>query len=327
MPSELSQALKSLQGFSALSGPVLDQFASFVSMRPVRAGETIFCQGEPSPYCFGVVSGEVVIQHMSKDARFTPKVLGVVGPGGLFGESSIFEDSPRVAMASASLDGKLIAIRGSRLRGWVRKNPETGQPLLLALLQSSLQRLHRTSQELAVVYGVGRLLGSGKPFPDQLSATLDFLKGSLEGLDELVFYQRNAYWEEFSPLMSLPALTDLPAISLQHDIVQAVITAGVVQSLKPATLRRQLAEFKLPWDTRLAMAVIPLFDWDKARDPLQGLLFLASRHQANAFSAEKKLLLTSIAHPLAEALSRHSRHEESKAQTRLQQSKKSFPLQ
>src|SRR5947199_9085478 len=115
MPSELSQALKTLQGFSALSGPVLDQFASFVSMRPVRAGETIFCQGEPSPYCFGVVSGEVVIQHMSKDARFTPKVLGVVGPGGLFGESSIFEDSPRVAMASASLDGKLIAIRGSRL--------------------------------------------------------------------------------------------------------------------------------------------------------------------------------------------------------------------
>jgi CRP-like cAMP-binding protein len=325
MPNELKQGLKSIQGFSALSEAVLEQLVPFASERVVRAGETIFCQGEPSPYCFGVLSGEVVIQHVSKDARFTPKVLGVVGPGGLFGESAILEDNPRAAMASASKDGKLLAIRGSQLRQWIQKNPETGQLLLLALLQSALGRLHRTSQELAVIYGVGRLLGSDKPFPDQLSATLDFLKGSLEGVDDLVFYQRNAYWEEFSPFLSLPALTDLPAIPLQNEMIQKVSAAGITQSFDPKTLQTQLAALKLPWETRLAMAVIPLFDWDKARDPLQGLLFLASGRQANAFAAEKQLLLTSVAHPLAEALSRHSRQEDALAQARLQQSKKSFP--
>src|SRR5882672_2712089 len=107
MSSELREALKSLQGFGALSESVLDQLISLVSARTIRAGETIFCQGEPSPFCFGVLSGEVLIQHVPKDRRFPPKVLGIIGPGGLFGESAVFEDSPRVAMGSASQDGQL----------------------------------------------------------------------------------------------------------------------------------------------------------------------------------------------------------------------------
>ena len=99
-------------------------------------------------------------------------------------------------------------MRGFQLREWIRKNPQASQPLVLALLQSTVGRLHRTSHELAVIYGVGRLLGSQRPFEEQLSITMDFLRASLEGLTDLVFYQRSAYWEEFCPLMSSPALDD-----------------------------------------------------------------------------------------------------------------------
>jgi len=324
MSSELNQALKSLQGFSALEDAALEQLIFFVSIRIIRAGETIFCQGEPSPYCFGVLSGEVVIQRVSKDARFPAKVLGVVGPGGLFGESAIFEDSPRAAMGSGSKDGKLIAIRGPQLREWIQKNPQAGQPLLLALLKTCLDRLHRTSHELSAIYGLGRLLGSDKPFMEQLATALKFLKGSLEGLDDLVFYQRSAYWEELSPLMSLPALEELPPILLQNELVQKVNAAAVAQSFDPKALTLLLSVFKLPWEKRAAVAIIPLFDWDKAQDPLQGMLFLASVNHASAFSAEKQLLLAAMSHPLAEALSRHSRQEDASAQNRLQQSKKSY---
>lgn len=325
MSSELGRALKTLQGFSALSESALELLATFASLRTIRTGETIFCQGEPSPYCFGILSGEVMIQRVSKDRRFPPKVLGVVGPHGLFGESSIFEDSPRAAMASASQDGQLVAIRGTELREWIRRNPEAAQPLLLALLQASQGRLHRTSHELAVIHGVGRLLGSEKPFPEQLGATLDFLKGSLDGLDDLIFYQRNAYWDEFSPVFSSPALTDLPVIPLRNEIAQKVNDAAGVQSFDPKTLRNEFATLKLPWETRVAMAVVPLFDRDKAQDSLEGLLFLASGRQAQAFSTDKQLLLTSVAQPLAEALTRRGRHEDSMAKERLQQSKQSFP--
>ncbi len=324
MSSELIQALKSLHGFNALEEGVLDQLLPFVSMRGVRVGETVFCQGEPSPYCFGVLSGEVVIQHVSKDSRFPPKVLAVVGPGGLFGESSIFEETLRVAMATANKNGKLLAIRGSEFRKWMQMHPETAQPLLLALLKTSLRRLTHTSHELSVVYGIERILGSGRPFLDQLGAAFDFLKGSLEGIDDLVFYQRSAYWEEFVPLMSVPALTDLPALPPENELVQKAQDAGVTQSFDPQTIRSPLGTLKLPWESRLAVAVIPLFDRDKISDSLQGLLLLASARDAETFSTGEKLLLTSIAHPLAEALSRQSRREDTLAQSRLQQSKKSI---
>jgi CRP-like cAMP-binding protein len=321
MSNDLTLALKTVQGFQALPEVVIEQIAPYASVRAVRAGETIFCQGEPSPYCFGVLSGEVIIQHVSKDSRFPPKVLGVVGEGGLFGESSLFEDSPRVAMATASKEGKLAVIRGAELRSWMNQNPESAQPLLLALLQTSLGRLHQTSHELAVVHGVGRILGSDKSFNEQLSAVLEFLKGSLPGLEDMAFYRRSAYWEEFSPVMSLPAVPDLPAIPLQNELVQKANSAGAIQTFEPGAVQVQLEKLQLPWQNRAALAVIPLFDWEKASNPLQGLLLLASTRQANAFSPGEKLLLTSIAHPLAEALSRCGRQEDSLAQQRLQQSK------
>ena len=103
-----------------------------------------------------------------KDKQFMPKMLGVIGAGRLFafGESAIFEGkSPRAAMASASKDGELLVMRGSPLRECIHKNPGTGQPLLLALLQSYLNRLHRTEPRIGRrLRGLDVSLGSGKAF-------------------------------------------------------------------------------------------------------------------------------------------------------------------
>jgi CRP-like cAMP-binding protein len=326
MSKELIQALKSLQGFRALPDVVVEQLEPFASVRTLRSGETIFCQGEPSPYCFGIISGEVVIQHVSKDFRFPPKVLGILGPGDLFGESSIFQDSPRAAMASANTDGKLVTIRGSQLRDWIHRNPAAGQPLLIALLEASLGRMQKTNLELAVIYGVGRLLGSQKPFAEQVSAALEFLRGSLDGLTDVVLYQRSAYWEEFSPLMSFPGLSDLPAIPAAHEIIEKVRQAAAPQIFVPGTISAHLDSFKLPWKTYATLAMIPLFDWERSHDPIQGLLVLASQHSGEVFSSGKQLLLASVALPFAEALSRHIRREDMLAQDRFQKSKRSFPL-
>ncbi len=304
-----------------MSESVLDQLAPFVSTRVMRAGETIFCQGEPSPYCFGVLSGEVVIQRVSINTRFPPKILGMIGAGGLFGESAIFGESARAAMASSSKDGKLLAIRGPQLIEWMKANSQASLSLLMALWKTSMSRLNRTNQELSVIYGIGRLLGSDKPFETQLSTALDFLKGSLEGLDHVVFYRQNPFWQEFSPSMSFPEVPNLESLPLQDPLIQKVSMAGAVQVFDPKEIRASLEAAQLPWNNMAAVAIVPLFDWDKSPNPLQGLLFLASERETTAFSAEKQLLLASLSHPLAEALSRHARQEDSSAQTRLQQSK------
>lgn len=320
MTLPIREALKSIELFASLPESVLDQILPFATVRPARAGETIFCQGEPSPYCFGVLSGEVVIQRVSKNRRYPPKVLSVMRPGHLFGESCFFEESPRAAMASATQDGNLVAIRGDQLREWIRREPFAGNALLVGMLNTSFARLRQTSQELSVIHGIGRLLGSGKPFAEQLASALDFLQGSLEGVDDLVFYQRSAYWEEFE------RVGEGPPLPLSNLLIQQANSAGSALSLDPASVRPALAEAALRWENHAAVSVVPLFDRDEAPHPLQGLLCLASRRSPRAFSPEKLLLLTSVASPLAESLSRHRRHQDALAQDRLRQSKKSFNL-
>lgn len=317
-------ALKTLQGFSALPDSAIAEIAAFTAVRKVRAGETVFAQGEPSPYFFGVCSGEVIIQRVSKDARFPNKVLGMVGTGGLFGESAIFEESPRAAMASAYKDGELLAVRGSDFRAWLKKNAEVSQSLLMTLFQTANQRLFRTSHELTVIYGVGRLLGSAKPYADQIAAAMEYFKSSLEGLDELILYKRSAYWEEFEPVLSLPSQPDLPSVPLTNELAHKVSSTGALFAFDPKAYRMPLQALGFDWGTRPAAVMIPLFDWEKPSHPLQGLLLLASTRSAEAFAADKQLLLTSVAQPVAEAMSRHSRQQDADAQTRLSQSRQTY---
>jgi CRP-like cAMP-binding protein len=326
MAEEILQALKSIQGFSALDEATLNQVVPFASIRLLHAGETVFCQGEPSPYCFGILSGEIIIQHVAMDRRFPPKVLGILGERHLFGESSIFEDSPRAAMASAHTDGKLVSIRGAQLREWIQKNPAASQPLLIALLESSVRRMQKTNLELAVIYGAGRLLGTQKPFMDQVPAALEFLRGSIEGVTDIILYQRSAYWEEFTPLASFPGLSDLPAIPAYHDLIEMVRQSAQPQVYDPADTLDALELFKLPWKTYATMAIVPLLDWEKPQDALQGLLILGGQKNKKTFSSEKHILLSSVALPFSESLSRYDRLQETQAQDRLQNSKKSFPL-
>src|SRR3954470_22516220 len=123
MTEKILRSLKLIDLLADLPDPFLQTLARFSMIRQVRAGETIFCQGEPSPYCFGILSGQVTIQRVPKDPTFAPKILSILGPGCMFGERSLFKDAPRTAMAIASLNGELIALQGKQFRDWIEKEP------------------------------------------------------------------------------------------------------------------------------------------------------------------------------------------------------------
>src|SRR5258706_6080041 len=110
------QSLRLVDLLADLPETFLAQLARFTMLRKIRAGETIFCQGEPAPYCFGILSGQITIQRVSRDTSFAPKVLSILGPGSMFGEQALFKESPRTAMAVCSQDGELVAIQGKQFR-------------------------------------------------------------------------------------------------------------------------------------------------------------------------------------------------------------------
>ena len=59
---------------------------------------------------------------------------------------------------------------------------------------------------------------------------------------------------------------------------------------------------------------------------LQGIRLAASYENSQAFSGNMLLLLSSISHQIADALSRHLRQQDQLAQNRLQQSRTTFHI-
>jgi CRP-like cAMP-binding protein len=326
MKRDLQKALRTIDLLSALPDPLIDQLAAFSMIRTIRAGETIFCQGEPSPYCFGVLSGEVLIQRVSSDRRFAPKALSVLGRGAIFGESSFFEESPRNAMATATKDGELVAILGWKFRDWIRRETSSGVPLLMGMLQNALERLQQTSCDLALVYGVGRLLGTQKTFAERLAESIAFIRNSVPSVDAAVLYQRSLYWDEFEPLAVYPEGQDVASLPVTNALVAHADASGAPFLLKSEAERQSLSAAQLPWQMHSACAVVPLFDRDGDSQPLQGLLLLASQDDVNAFSPNTLLLLASLALQLTEGLGRQRRQEDAEAQSRLHRSRQSFNL-
>jgi CRP-like cAMP-binding protein len=318
MSEKVSKALRLIDLLADLPAPLLAQLAKFSMLRQIRAGETIFCQGEPAPYCFGILSGQIKIQRVPREKEFPPKILSVLGPGSLFGEQALFKESPRTAMAVASQNGELVAIQGKQFRDWIEQDLTAGVPLLMGMLQNTIARLRQTSHELSVVYGVDRFLASDKPIKDRLHETADFLRASLEDVDELIIYQRNPYWEEFEPLVHVGAAapgaegSGPAALPITHPLVKQVAAM-----MRPVVVS----------DTKDALtALVPLIDSHDSQHPLLGFLWAQSKANSRAFSPNILLLLESVSVQLMEALLRHHRQEDQEAQSRLHQSRQSFSL-
>jgi CRP/FNR family cyclic AMP-dependent transcriptional regulator len=309
MNEKIIKSLRLVDVLAELPDDFIAHLARFAMLRTIRAGETIFCQGEPSPYCFGIVSGQITIQRVSKDRNFPPKTLSVLGAGAMFGEQALFKDSPRTAMALASQDGELVAIQGKQFRDWIEKDSAAGVPLLMSILQSSLIRLRQTSHELSLVYGMTRFLASDKPFAESMKETAEFLRSSLDGIDQIAIYQKNPFWEEFSLVAWAGLPEPIEALPLSDSLACQMVTL----------LRPQVGESQ----NQTTTALIPIVDRSSPSQPLIGAIQATTQNRA-VFSAKFLMLLEAVAAQAADALTRHVRSDDREAQDRLSKSRQTY---
>jgi CRP/FNR family cyclic AMP-dependent transcriptional regulator len=99
-----------------------------------QAGLAIFHDGDRADQMFMVVEGEVEI-------RRSDRVLEVVGPGGILGEMSLVDDSPRSADAYALTDCKLAGINRNKFISLVQRTPS----FALEVMALMAERLRRTT--------------------------------------------------------------------------------------------------------------------------------------------------------------------------------------
>jgi CRP-like cAMP-binding protein len=153
----------------------------------VGKGEALFNEGEPGDRMYVILEGKVKLGQTSSDGR--ESLLGVLGPGEMFGELSLFDPGMRTSTATALTDAVVLGMGNEQLRPWLAGRPEVAA----ALLQALARRLRRTNEAMAdLVFSdvPGRvakaLMDLGEKFgtvtPDGLMVTHDMTQEELAQL-------------------------------------------------------------------------------------------------------------------------------------------------
>jgi CRP-like cAMP-binding protein len=116
--------------------PVLDLFRN-AETRALRAGQSLFREGEPSGAMFVVVEGELEI-------TIRGITMERVGPGGIVGELGIVDASPRTASVGATVDSRVAEVPAKRFEALVQQAPA----LATLVVKVMAQRLKKMNQYL-----------------------------------------------------------------------------------------------------------------------------------------------------------------------------------
>ena len=103
------------------------------------ANQHIFAEGQRGDVMYFVEEGQVRIWTGRPP---NDRTLGIVGPGGIFGEMALVDGKPRSANATARGQVVLRAVPGTTLR----RKLQDADPFLKALLRILVQNLRATNE-------------------------------------------------------------------------------------------------------------------------------------------------------------------------------------
>jgi CRP/FNR family transcriptional regulator, cyclic AMP receptor protein len=121
-----------------------------------EAGRIIMREGQLGVALFAVLEGRVAI-------RIGDSVVEKVGPGGIFGEMSLVERTPRFATAVAETECALLAMSRHMFLHLVKRSPKFGAALLKAVGErAAFMAARRAERSSAEAQGApGNLRGAG----------------------------------------------------------------------------------------------------------------------------------------------------------------------
>lgn len=120
--------------FSGLPKSLLQRVASASSEKRHEKDSVIFFSGERPKALFGVLSGTV--KTACQSSRGSEKVVDLLGPGRLLGESALILDCPYPYLAAATTSVRLLQIDGRALLELLETSPALSLRLLVGVSQS-----------------------------------------------------------------------------------------------------------------------------------------------------------------------------------------------
>jgi len=163
--------LKEFSIFYDLHPVQLEKIARQCRLMDVAQGELVVHQDDPALNLYGMIRGEVELSLTftyrvlkadikSKSGeldrvqtREKQIVVDVVGPGEVFGWSSMLDSGRQTATITCSQAGQVFCISADTLKEMSRQEPQMGYELMSKLLRVVSDRLRHRTEKLVGIWG------------------------------------------------------------------------------------------------------------------------------------------------------------------------------
>jgi CRP-like cAMP-binding protein len=148
-----SDIFKSLQGIRFLNGidsARLEEIANIARICEYEAHDVVFREGDTAESVYLVLSGKLSLE-LSPSTAYRKQLVSV-GPGEMFGWSSLVENLRFAATAIVVEPTQLMRIDGLRLREMCDKDPKFGYEMMRRTMRALAKRLTETWRQLSYVY-------------------------------------------------------------------------------------------------------------------------------------------------------------------------------
>ncbi|MCX6951842.1 MAG: ATP-binding protein [Verrucomicrobia bacterium] len=127
--------------FAGMLGEELQAPESAGQLRTFRAGETVFCAGDPGDGLYLIETGRVQISALFGENE--NRTLAVIGDGDFFGEMAVIDGAPRSATARAEIETKAFFITCEEFLELLDRRPR----LALSLTREFSNRMRALNQK------------------------------------------------------------------------------------------------------------------------------------------------------------------------------------
>ena len=140
---EVCQMIADTQLFEEFPWVMIEDFSWYVQTYHVKAGTTVFLEGDPGTFMCVIVSGQVEI--LKADENGNPQRIAVVSKGKTFGEMALIDSEKRSATCVTTQDSTLLALTEALYERILRERPALAARILAKLAKLMSQRLRSAS--------------------------------------------------------------------------------------------------------------------------------------------------------------------------------------
>ena len=151
----MSEALRRVTMFQGLDQSDLDTLAGVAREVTAERGEIIVSQGSKGESLYVVVSGQIRVYLSDETGKEI--ILGLEGPGAIFGEISVLDGRPRSASVAAMKRAELLKIDGQEFLQLLQTNARLALTVITALA-GMIRKLTDATQGLALQSAYRRLV-------------------------------------------------------------------------------------------------------------------------------------------------------------------------